>query len=86
MRCKNRTGVFDRCSQSKKNAAHLGGVLDNVKIKSALGELGSTAGGLEAVLLGFLRPQIVDITDFFEDDFLWLPMSTHTGSEKSNRI
>ena len=43
-------------------------------ISLALAQLGCTACCLGAVLLGFLRPQIVDITDFFEDDFLWSPM------------
>ena len=37
--------------QKQKNAAHLGGVLDKQYNESALGELGSAAGGLQTVLL-----------------------------------
>ena len=45
-----------------------------IRVKTALRELRCTTGSLQTILLGFLRPQIVDITDFFEDDFLWSPM------------
>ena len=38
----------------------------NIGCKSALGELGSTTGGLQTVLLGFLRLQTVGITEFWE--------------------
>lgn len=38
-------------SGSKKSAAHMGGTLGNAKENSALGELGSAAGGFQTVLL-----------------------------------
>ena len=52
----------------------LGGFLKKRMQKSALGELRCMTGGLQSVLLGFLRPQSIDITDFFEDCSLWSPM------------
>ena len=39
--------------ERKQNAAHMGGILINPADRSALGELGSAAGGFEAVLREF---------------------------------
>ena len=45
------------------------------KRKLALGELGSATGGLQTVLLGFLRPQTIGITGVFNGGLVWSPMS-----------
>ena len=60
--------------EKARKMAYFRAFLALLSCRLSLAELRSATSCLEAVLLGFLRPQIVDITDFFEDDFLWSPM------------
>ena len=73
--CPNRAAARRKTAKpGRRKAVRVLDAKQKSKENSALGELRGAAGCLQAVLLGFLRPQIVDITDFFEDDFLWSPM------------
>ena len=60
--------------EKARKIAYFRAFLAFLSCRLSLAELRCATSGFEAVLLGFLRPQIVDITDFFEDDFLWSPM------------
>ena len=57
----------------KKQAAHLGGLLKKLMEKSALGELGSTTGGLQTVLAYSLAPVFLDITGFLGPALKYCP-------------
>ena len=69
----HRNQVISGIEKARK-IAYFRAFLAFLSCRLSLAELRCATSGFEAVLLGFLRPQIVDITDFFEDDFLWSPM------------
>ena len=69
----HRNQVISGIEKARK-MAYFRAFLALLSCRLSLAELRCATSGFETVLLGFLRPQIVDITDFFEDDFLWSPM------------
>ena len=60
----NETYCYGQAQTKTPETLVVSGVLQVSGINSALGELRSAAGGLQTVLLLFLRPQTVGITGF----------------------